>query len=225
LARASRGVHPLDWLADLPPWRVLRLIEILRSESKGWIALTTIRDVRPPQVTIEDRGDTRAAGNPAASSEKVTSSKMATRFMHCPVLFPLTGGFSLSLEVEQYSQAGKPTRARLWVRLSAPPCGPLALRLFLAPDTYKQANACEAELFDLRLELRADVGYVGLRLDGLGDDAAIAALREVVTCGEVVRVIVQAGEPAVDTEGYPGGSGWIPWAPAKPSLRLFRPHA
>ncbi|CAE8741160.1 unnamed protein product, partial [Polarella glacialis] len=214
------------WGSWLPPAPLANLIQALRSDGKGWFALTTLLSSGRP--CSDSPALENGEASPALEKEEVHASMVSSPFMTCGELFPLSGGFVLSLEEPVPTESdlsdsdyNDDSRA-FWVRISSPPLGPVCLRaLFILhpeePTAFEAEASCQ--VIDLRLELRADVGQ-GLRLDGLGDPDALRALRVAVRSGRV-SAAVRVAEPDFDTEGQPGGSGWIPWAPAKPSTRFL----
>uniref|UniRef100_A0A7S2CP24 Uncharacterized protein n=1 Tax=Alexandrium andersonii TaxID=327968 RepID=A0A7S2CP24_9DINO len=154
------------------------------------------------------------------------ASVVTSPFLGCPSHFKLSGGFMISFEAEEEdqgcsSQDDELEPGRCWVHFSSPACGPLSIRMLLALHG-EAGDGVEgaAKVVDLGLELRAD-GCFGLRLDGFGDDAALADLRSAVRYGELNAAVCVAPIPEAETDGHPGGSGWIPWRPAKPSIAFL----
>jgi len=214
LARACRGVLVASWAADLPPWQVLQLLGALGGGQGGghWVALTSLRRC------------------PLPAMRATSVSAVTTPFLSCPCHFDLSG-FVLSFEVEEGEEEAVEEKTgcapqdaamgngaglgRFWVRFSSPACGPMSIRVLLA---LQDGDGGDASIVDLRLELRAD-GCFGLRLDGFGDAAALAGLRAAIRHGELSAAILVA--PVWEADGHPGGSGWIPWRPAKPSVAFL----
>lgn len=217
LAHSSRGILVAGWAAELPPWCLLRLLEALHSEGEGWAALTTLRGL----VSRSDRVLAAGAGARInGEATKASTNRIASAFLPCPHLFPLSGGFALSFEEEDVKCGAETGGAgsgfgRFWVRFSGPPCGPVVLRALLALPGAEAG----APFVEMRLELRGDGGQ-GLRLDGSCDGVALSALAGAARRG-ALNMALRAYRPTFDTEGHPGGGGWIPWVPAKPSLRLL----
>ena len=53
-----------------------------------------------------------------------------------------------------------------------------------------------------------------------GDVVALARLRAAVRLGTLN--VAMSATPVLESEGRPGGGGWIPWRPARPSVVFFR---
>lgn len=107
---------------------------------------------------------------------------------------------------------------RLWVRLSALPRGPLALRIVAALPGASKEQSGTLSTVDVRVEFRGD-GEPARRIDGIGDEVALNMLRAALEQG-TLSAVVRLAEP-IDTDGRPGGSGWIPWTPARPRVAFI----
>lgn len=219
LAQSGRGVVTTGWRADVDPQRLWDLLKELREGTSTWRSLTTLSSSQKEEVPEQQK------------KVEVTTKAVTSPFLRCEELFPLYGGFSFTIEEEilhcpaargqgEARHGSLPhllpsacnDEGRLWVRLSTPPSGPLAVQCFIL-------GPCEV-CINLQFELRADAGYTGLRLTGRGiEPRALQALRALTRNGPL-SIALGAGPPPVDTEGYPGGSGWIPWAPKPPTLAL-----
>lgn len=222
LALGSRGVITSGWLGLLPPCHLVELLKVLQHDGSGWIALTTLvsqRSGSPGEVETE----TTSTSSDTLTCSQVRVKRISSPVLQCSSLFPLYGGFSISLEepdgadTKDHDGRGRP----FWVTISSPPSGPVSLHILLVLPTADEAphrrdDPFESQVVDIRLQLRADAG-LGRRLDGLSEAAPLDALRRAVRMG-TVSALIRAAEPDCDTEGYPGGSGWIPWTPAKPTV-------
>jgi len=216
LAQASRGALVAAWEAALPPCLLLRCLPVPREASNHngrWVALTTLKGVDQTHQQQPSGADT------PGDTTVPTKLGVSSPFLACTSLFPLSGGFVLSFEEERLANkminACSESVDRLWVALSAPAGGPSAIRMVLAWQGCPKGATVAAEL---SIQVQADRA-ARLRLDDCGDAAALAGLRGAISRGSLDAVVHVA--PIHDAEGYPGGSGWIPWKPKCPSITLL----
>jgi len=195
LARSTKDAVVRGWAGAVPAADLTGLVQAIRRKPCEWLGLSTLH---------------------GQQSHGSAGSSIASPFLKCEKLFPLSGGFALSFE--EPPQAVQPDgEPQFWVRISAPPLGPVCLRMLLLCRCEPDESP---EVVDLRLELRADVG-LGRRLDGFAEHSVLETMRQSVRRG-TLHAIILATEPDFDTEGHPGGSGWIPWSPAHPKANFFQ---
>lgn len=223
LARLGCGVVRQGWAGELPPDRLLRMLQDLRADTDGgWMGLTTLSVPASGGVTMMEA-------------------------LPCERFFP-SGFLQFTLADEENTPAHKdggspPGSRRFWLRITCSPLGPISLRVLLAGPALEKQPALvhkqqhvlgahrELRCVELSAEFRGGAGARAWRLDGYdasGDTMeAIQVLRSALAVPGAgpggLHAALRVEEPA-DTEGKPGGSGWIPWAPAKPKA-CFVVHA
>lgn len=200
LAQVARHHVFVEWAGTLAPRNVVRMVEAGRVSEKSWIVLTTLRVPDHEAEEPDDHGSAVAA-NKAAATSSATSPFLANS-----QYFPFTGGFHVSFQVVEAGDS----QAALWLHVSATPCGPLFMRVLLQP-AFAVGHA-----LDVSVEFDAGV-HPSLRLDGFGDPATDEALHASLRHGSS-SILVCVDTPTGDLDGHPGGSGWIPWVPMKPSI-------
>lgn len=224
LAHIARGMHLLQWQGQLPPLLLLVLLQELHcdeQQDKTWGALTVLE--RMPV------GGEHKLENPnlsAQAGDHVTSPVLHRGFLSSPflgihprsgALFPRSGGIVIMLEIESLEEMSCESRApRVWVQVSDSPCIPITIRLILSLHLDGRDRGGVVELqFDLRPD------GLGLRMlieDALASPALGALGAALQTKQMFVPTVVQCFG-IKDVDGYPGASGWIPWKPAKPTVR------
>lgn len=218
LARLCLNVERQGWAGEVPPGRLLRMLQDVRSGRRGWTGLATMTAC--------------GCGNAAASD-----------FLPCRRYFP-SGGFQFSLESEdgpapQKNGTDLPAFGRFWLRLTDAPSGPLSLRALLMAPSVERGSASvrsgrrelgaigELQSVELVADFRGGAANLAWRYDGSGAAAEAAEALSALTCAlvacEPVHAVIHVDEPP-DTDGKPGGGGWIPWAPRRPAAR-FAVHA
>merc|ERR1711988_1611216 len=101
----------------------------------------------------------------------------------------------------------------MWIRISDTPRSPISFRLLLLVST-----GCSS--IDLRFDLRSDGTGQRLLVERSAGPAAFDALSEFALGRQTVLPALVQCRQSDGAEGHPGGSGWIPWKPARPTISL-----
>ncbi|CAK0837083.1 unnamed protein product [Prorocentrum cordatum] len=217
---------------------------LVAATSPPLLPARSLRGALAAAASVWQFGSARCCGEGGA--KKRTTRRLVTPFLRCPRLFPSAGGFSLWLEEQELADGevhlslrlSSPPRRPLGLRvLLVLECGVLDAQLELRANGASRVRLLAAE--------SGAPPASSAKAAALGSPAAAAeppspleclgaALGRVCDAGKALRAearsakaeasrstigaVVALSRPSGDLEGRPGGSGWIPWSPARPTL-------
>jgi hypothetical protein len=209
--KLARGVHVSRWMAGLPSRPLYLLLQDFSYKEQAWKALT--------EMQVQTSGG-------AQSSREGRRSVLSSPYLMAEQHFRNSGGVAISLEVEwvhdvseEFSFESK--APRFWVHVSDPPSVPLSLRVLLP---LQADNPLSGDIVDLRFDVRTDGLSRRLRVEEAAGTQTLDALKAALQPDRLLfPAVVQCCE-ADNSDGRPGGCGWIPWRPSQPSLKLWQSH-